>query len=62
MCSWAAATAADASGLGMIGTLVNLLVAEKSGFKLPAGDNGNRLNRIADLPEAAESKQPTAKT
>jgi hypothetical protein len=30
----------DSSGLGMIGTLVNLLIAEKSGFHVNSAGNG----------------------
>ena len=34
--------AGDSSGLGLMGTLVNLLIAEKSGFKIQsAAGNGN---------------------
>jgi len=31
----------DSSGLGLMGTLVNLLIAEKSGFKMQAAQAGN---------------------
>src|SRR5207245_2485295 len=30
----------DASGLGLVSTLVDLMVAEKSGFKMPTSGNG----------------------
>jgi uncharacterized membrane protein YqiK len=41
--------AGDSSGLGLMGTLVNLLIAEKSGFKMQAAQagNGNAAEAIA---------------
>jgi hypothetical protein len=50
---------ADSSGLGLMGTLVNLLVAEKSGFKIqPTQGNGNaeQLARAEPQPGLAAPK------
>ena len=39
----------EAGGMGLVGTLVNLLVAEKSGFTLPAKD-GNGSGKTVEPP------------
>lgn len=44
----------DASGMGMVGTLVNLLIAEKSGFRLPTTGNGNGAAAQRDVAVEAE--------
>src|SRR3954469_12752794 len=48
--------ASGAAGLGLMGTLVNLLVAEKSGFKMQTAQAGNGHTPPAEALARAEAE------
>jgi uncharacterized membrane protein YqiK len=48
----------DSSGLGMMGTLVNLLIAEKTGFKISGAGNGSSEPAKPTAAQAAMGMEP----